>query len=111
MAPPAEGQVDDLAWGLDRVKGLERAQYDSTLLPDVARFTQGVAKGPAQKDCARRLDLFREFAHNRYADGGNARFFYLSLDQSHGLIADTSGRSQKDDIDLVLFQLLHQLFC
>jgi len=109
MPSPAERQVNDLPRSGDTVQGLERLQDDRTLLPDIARFTERVTEGPLYEDGARRLHFFGELTHNRDPDGGNPDFFDLSLDQSHGLIADPSGGRQQNDIDPVLSQLLCNL--
>ena len=111
MTPPAKGQVDNLTWHGNRVESFQGFQNHDTLLFDVARFTQWMAKGPAQEDRARWLHLLGELTHDRYPDGGDAGFLYFSLDQSHGLIADTSGRGQQDDVDLVLPEFSDHLFC
>ena len=111
MTPPAEGQINDLARGGDGVEGVQGFHYNCMLLLDVAWLAQRVAERPTQEHASWRLHLLSEFAHNRHSYGGNAGFFDLSLYQANGLIADASGRSQHDYIDLILPEFFHHLFC
>ena len=111
MAPPLEWQVDNLSRGGDGVKGLEGFQNNSTLLLHIPRFAERVTKRPFQVNTAWWLYLFRVLTNDRYPHGGDSSFFDLSLYQSHGLIADASGWSQQDYIDLVLPEFLYDLFC
>jgi len=111
VPPPAEGQIDNRTGRSDGIEGLQGFQDDGALLPDVPRFAQRVAKWPTQEHGAWRPYFFSEFPHDRYADGGNAGFFNLSLDQSHGLIADASGGGQQDDVDLIQPEFFRHLFC
>lgn len=111
MTPPAEGQVDDLAWAGDGVEGLQSFQYHGSLLLDVASFTQRVPEGPFQKNAAWRLHFLGVFTHDRYPDSGDAGFLNLSLDQPHGLITDASGRGQQNDVDVICSQAQGNLFC
>ncbi len=104
FAPPAKRQIDDRPRQLSLVKSAKRlVQYRPLLLP-VARLSQRMTKGPAQKDCTRWPDLFRVFPDDRNADRRNPPSFNFSLDQSHGLIADPSSRCQQNHVDLVSFQ-------
>lgn len=111
MTSPAEGQVNDTAWNGDGVEGTQGLDNHGALLTDVSGFTQRVTEWPAQEYGAGRLHLLGIFTHDRYPDGGDAGFLDLSLDQSNGLIADASGRGQQDDINPVLLELFHDLFC
>ncbi len=79
------------------------------MLPDVARFAERVAEGPLDVDGARRLHFFGIFPHDRYPDSRDAGFFDLSLDQSHGLVADASGRGQQDHVDGLLPEFIDDL--
>jgi hypothetical protein len=55
------------------------------------------------------LNFFGEFPHDRNPDGGDPGFFNLSLDQSHGLITDASGRGQQDHVNLVPLEFFRDL--
>jgi hypothetical protein len=109
MPSPAEGKIDDFSRRRDPVKCPECFEQHSPLLQDVPRLPERVAERPAQEDGAWRSNLLGEFSHDRYADGGDAGFLDLSLDQPHGLIADASGRSQQDQVDMVLAELFRHL--
>lgn len=104
FAPPAKRQVDNNAWLFNLIKRTQSLIHDRPLLLNVARFTKRVAEGPTQKDGAWRLNLFRIFSNDRNPDCGDPDFFNFSLYQSHGLIADASGRGQKNQIDLIGFE-------
>ena len=107
MSSPAKRQVNNLARRSDPVKSLEGFKNDRPLLLNLARFTQRMAERPFQVNAAWRLNLFRVLPNNGDANGGDTGFFNLSLYQSHGLIADASGRGEQNHVDLVLFEPLH----
>ena len=102
MPPPAKRQINNLPRRSRRIEHPEGLEYNRPLLPDVARFAERMAEGPLDVDGARRLHFFGIFPHDRYPDGRDAGFFDLSLDQSHGLVADASGRGQQDHVNFVL---------
>ena len=79
------------------------------MLLEVARFTERMAEGPLDVNGSWRLYLFGVFTHDRYPDSRDASFFDLSLDQSHGLVADASGRGQQDHINGVLAEFFDDL--
>jgi len=79
------------------------------LLLDVARLTERVTEGPLDVDGSWRLYLFRVFTHDRYPDSRDAGFFDLSLDQSHGLVADASGRGQQNHVNALLVEFFGDL--
>ena len=107
MPPPAKRQINDFTRSGDTVKSLKGFKNNSPLLLDVARFTKRMTERPFQVNAAWRLNLFRVLPNNGDANGGDSGFFNLSLYQSHGLIADASGRGEQDHVDLVLFESLH----
>ena len=109
MPPPGKRQVDDLTRFPDPVDRFQSLDQDGALLSDIIRFAQGVTERPLEEDGSGRLNLFRVFADNRDAHGGDALVFDLSLDQSHGLIADTSGGGQQDQINLVFLEFAGDL--
>lgn len=109
MPAPTKRQINNLAWSFDPVKSFEGFQNNSPLLLNVARFTKRMAERPLQVNAARRLNLFCVLTNNGDANCGDAGFFNLSLYQSHGLIADASGRGEQNHVNLVLFKSLHDL--
>ena len=109
MPPPAKRQINDFTRSGDPVKSLEGFKNNSALLLNLARFTQRMAERPFQVNAPWRLNLFRVLPNNGDANGGDSGFFNLSLYQSHGLIADASGRGEQDHVDLVLFEPLYHL--
>ena len=111
MPPPPEGQINNLTRCSDAVERPESFQHDCTLLFNLARFTKWVAEGPLQVDASWRLNLFCVLPNDGDANGGDTGFFNFSLYQSHGLIADASSRGQQDDVDLILSEPFHHLFC
>ena len=64
-----------------------------------ARKPDGMSKGKAGKYRSRRAQLLCDLFGQADRDGRNSRVLNRALDQSHGLIADTSGRGQDDDIN------------
>ena len=109
MPPPTKRQINDLTRSGDPVKRFKGFKNNSPLLLYIARLAQRMTKGPLQIDAARRLYLFCVFTNDCYPNGGDACFFDLSLDQSHGLIADASSRGEQNDINLVALEFLHHL--
>ena len=109
MPPPTEGQVNDFAWIGNAVQRFEGSEHHGALLFNIARPAERVTKRPLQVDTARRLYLLCVFTNDCYPNGGNAGFFDLSLDQSHGLIADASGRGEQNGIDPVGLELFYHL--
>ena len=79
------------------------------MLLDIARLTERVSKRPLDVNGPWRLHLFCVFAHDRYPDCRDAGFFNLSLDQSHGLVADASGGGQQDHVNFVLSKFFDDL--
>ena len=79
------------------------------MLRNVARFTEGMAEGPFEKNAAGWADLRGVVADDGDADGGDAGSFDFPLDQSYGLIADASGRGEQDQVDFVGAELAGDL--
>ena len=63
---------------------------NGTLLINVIWLTQRVPEGPLEEDCPGRFNLLRILPDNGDSDGGYTHSLDTSLDQSHGLIADSS---------------------
>ena len=109
MPPPTKRQINNLTRSGNAVQGFEGFEHHDALLLNIARLAQRVTKRPLQVDAARRLYLFCVLTNDCYPNGGDAGFFDFSLDQSHGLIADASGRGEQNDIDIVMLELLYHL--
>ena len=78
----------------------------SALLGDMARFAQGVAKGPVHIHEARRMSRHGDFFHERQPDRRHALGFNGPGEQSHGPRADGSGGHQKRQINTRLADAL-----
>ena len=68
------------------------------MLANIKGLAQGVAQRFLYKNAAGRFYFFGIFPYDGDADGGDAGVFNRSLDQSDGLVADGSARSQKGNI-------------
>ena len=68
------------------------------------RLTQRVPEGPLEEDRPGRFNLLRILPDNGDSDGGYTGSLDTPLDQSHGLIADSSTRCQKYVVHSFLFQ-------
>ena len=107
MPPPAKRQINNLTRSGDIVKSLKGFKNNSPLLLNLSRFTKRMTERPFQVNTTWGLNFFRVLPNNGDANGGDSGFFNLSLYQSHGLIADASGRGKQDHVDLVPFESLH----
>ena len=102
IPPPTKRQINNLPRSSSRIKHPEGLQNHSPLLLDITRLTERMSKRPLDVNGPWRPHLFCVFAHDRYPDCRDAGFFNLSLDQSHGLVADASGGGQQDHVNFVL---------
>ena len=102
IPPPTKRQINNLPRSSSRIKHPEGLENHGPLLLDIARLTERVSKRPLDVNGPWRLHLFCVFTHDRYPDCRDAGFFNLSLDQSHGLVADASGGGQQDHVNFVL---------
>ena len=109
MPSPAKGQIDNLSRSGDLVKSFKGFKNNCPLLLNVTRLTKRMTERPFQVNAAWWLNLFRILPNDGDTYGGDTGFFNLSLYQSHGLIADASGRGEQDHVDLVLFEFLHHI--
>ncbi len=100
MSAPDVGQINDRAGGANGVKMFQRVKHNPALLRRVKGFSHWMSKGPAQKDAARWLHFFCIIPDDGDTDGGDTSLFNNTLDQSHGLIADSSAGCQQGDVDL-----------
>ncbi len=97
LPAPAVREVAKLA-RLRRVKELKRLVKNRELLGEIAWLAERMAEWPAQEQRPRRPDLDGNVAQNRDGHCWNPCCFNCSLDQSHGLIAETSSRREKDKV-------------
>jgi len=102
IPPPTKRQINNLPRSSSRIKHPEGLENHGPLLLDIARLTERMPKRPLDVNGPWRLYLFCVFTYDRYPDSRDAGFFNLSLDQSHGLVADASGRGQQDHVNFVL---------
>jgi hypothetical protein len=65
--------------------------------------------GQIREDGARRFDFPGDFFRECDRNGGDAGRLDSPLDQSHGLIAKTSGRGEQGNIDAVFLQLFSDI--
>jgi hypothetical protein len=111
LAPPGPTWLKDRAWLLDSVQGAQRVVNRAALLRAVKRLAQRVAEGPFQVDHPRRAHLFGDLFQTDDADGRNPGGLDCAGDQSHGLVADSSGRCQQHRVDLFLLEHASDLRC
>ena len=109
MSPPAKRQINNLPRSRGRIKHFEGFEDHRSLLPGVARLAERVAERPLDVDGSRRIHFFGIFPHDRHPDSRDAGFFNLSLDQSHGLVADASGWGQQHHVYFLLPELCDDL--
>lgn len=76
---------------LEEAKG---SPNDRTLQIRLERGAQGIAERIVHEEDTRGANLLGHFAQKADGDCGNAGLFNDTLDQSDGLIADRSDRSQ-----------------
>jgi len=100
LAAPRPTYIDDLSRRLCGAQGLKSLVQHGGLLIGAAGLAQRVAEGPAQEDRSRRFDFLGVGSVDGDADGRNSAGFYDALDQSHGLMADASGRCQQYHVHL-----------
>ncbi len=77
---------------------------DGELLQAISRLAESMAKGPVQREHARRFDGDSQFAHQGKRDSGHAAGFDFTCEQSHGPRADRSGRHEQGEINVGLRQ-------
>ncbi len=76
----------------------KRCAHNTRLQLDIIRLTQGIAEGEGDEEGAWRANLAGDLAQEGERDGGDTGIFDGALDQSHGLIAHGSDRSEQSDI-------------
>jgi len=101
---PSPGNIDDCSGCFNLHQGFKRLTHDGTLLINVIRFTHRVPERPLEEDRPGRFNLLRILPDNGYSDGGYTGSLDTPLDQSHGLIADSSTRCQQYIVHFLLLQ-------
>lgn len=101
---PRPAHIDDGSGRFNGIKRLESFTENSGLLIPAAGLTQRMAEWPTQEDRSRWFDFFGIGTVEGDADRGDAAAFYFTLDQSHGLMADPSGRCQQYRIHLHILE-------
>ncbi len=109
LPSPSEGEVNDLAWAMNRVESLESMKQYRPLLGNVERFSKRMTEWPPEENGPRRFHFFGELTDNRDSYRRDANTFDCSLDQPNGLIAKSSGGSQHDDINPLCFEFVCNL--
>ena len=108
---PGEFVHHDLAGLVQGLKITEQQAQQLQLAEALMGKGEGMAQGKAGVDRAGRLDLLADAAREGHRDGGDAGRFDDALDQSHGLIAQASGRGEDDGIHPILIKLVRHLGC
>ncbi len=118
MSAPTIGAINNapgLSGGFQQIEAFAK---NSTLLVSVERFAERMPKRILQKIGAWGLDFFADFSGDGNANGGYSLAFDFSLHQTHGPIAQASGRHEEHRVDFLLLELpcngfggpLHQCF-
>ena len=108
LPPPAIRKIANLAW-LCRVEKLESVEEHCELLYQVKWFTERMTERPPEEQRPRRSHFFGNIAEEGDRYRWNSRRFDGPLNQSDGLIAKPSSRSQKYKIWSFLSQTGDQL--
>lgn len=91
LTPPTIPKIDDGAGFLHRLQGVQHVVKNAVLLRDRKRLAQWMAKRPAQKQRPWRTHLDGDVAHQTDRYGRYACGFDRPLNQSDGLITQSSG--------------------
>lgn len=74
------------------------------LLGDIKRLSQWVSEWPMQVNGARWFNFFSIGSGDRYPYRWDAVSFNFPLNQSYGLVANTSSRRQENSIHMVIYK-------
>ena len=85
-------------WHIIPLQQREGRAHDPHLQFGVVRPAERIAEGEGHEERARRANLFGDLAQQRKRDCSNASVLNRALNQSNGLMAHGSDRSQQDDI-------------
>ena len=83
--------VDQKATFVNLMNHLQATLQNPCLCVGIGGLAEVVSHGKVHKETSRRLYLERQIPASRQADSGDARFFYYSTDQTHGLVIERSG--------------------
>ena len=109
LAAPGPARLPDSPWLLDCIERTQRVVDDAELLCAIERLAKWVAKRPFQMERAWRAHLLGNLFQTDNADSRNPGGLDCASDQSHGLVADASGRREQHRIDLLLLELVGNL--
>jgi hypothetical protein len=109
LPPPGPARLQNCTWLLGSVQRAQHIVDHAKLLRAIARRAQRVAERPFQMYCARRAHFLGDLAQTDDRDGWDAGGLDGAGDQSHGLIADASGRRQQYCVDAILLELAGHL--
>jgi hypothetical protein len=101
---PSPGYINNCSGCFDFHQGFKSLKHDSTLLSTMTWLAQRVAEGPLEEDRPGWFNLFGVLSDNGDSDGGYAHSLDTPLDQSHGLIADSSTGYQQYIVNPGLLQ-------
>ena len=102
-------RLEDSPWDFDGLESLERFEQDGPLLIRVKGLPQRVAEGITEGEGPRGSDPLCDLFLERDADGGNTLGLDRPLNQAHGLVAQASGRREKNGLDPLPNQALGDL--
>jgi hypothetical protein len=91
---PPEVQVDYRSGHGNGIEVLECLDQNGLLLSDIKGFSQRMPKRPPEKNSPRRFHLLGVFPDDGDAYCRNTRLLDYTLNQTDGLVTDTSSRSE-----------------
>lgn len=106
LSSPLVRQLEDGAWHVHRLQGLQGIQDDAPLAFHVPGFPEHATPPELDPQRARRLDLRHPLGFVSHGDRAKTGFLRSALDQTDGLMALGSDRDQKEDVDRGCLQLL-----
>ncbi len=111
MPPPQIPRLQDGPRLLHGLQGFQRIEQDRPLLLHLKCLPEGVTKRVVKVEGPGRLHLLRDFFLEGDPDGRNPFRLNGSLQQAHGLVAETSGRGEEDSLRPVALQSASHLWC
>lgn len=103
MAPPWIGKIHDRA-GSCRRKQSKSIADDRQLLGAIEGFPERMPERPANRDRPRDTQLFGHVTEQRNGHRRDPGGFDRTLNQSNGLMAEPSGRSEECEIRLLMLE-------
>jgi len=101
----------NLSWFRNGIKRVKRFFKYVGLLGYIERLTHWMTKRPVQIYGPGWSNSLGIGSDNGYSYGWNTLSFNFPLNQSHGLVAQTSARCQQNSIDMILNQMVSHLRC